>query len=92
MFVKIALFLFFFIWVRGTLFRLRYDQLMVFSWGRLFPLALVWFVLSAMVVAFQWPLAVLGWLSFLSLVVFLIYAALTAKPRPRNIPRLGAGD
>jgi len=44
------------------------------------------------VVAFQWPLAVLGWLSFLSLVVFLIYAALTAKPRPRNIPRLGAGD
>jgi NADH-quinone oxidoreductase subunit H len=92
MFVKIALFLFFFIWVRGTLFRLRYDQLMVFSWGRLFPLALVWFLLSAMVVAFQWPVAVLGWLSLLSLVLFSAYVILTAKPKPRAMPGVGAGD
>lgn len=92
MFFKIALFLFFFIWVRGTLFRLRYDQLMVFSWGRLFPLALAWFLLSAMVVAFKWPIAVLGWLSLLSLVVFMAYVVLTAKPKPRAMPRMGAGD
>ena len=92
MFVKIALFLFFFIWVRGTLFRLRYDQLMVFSWGRLFPLALVWFLLSAMVVALQWPVAVLGWLSLLSLVLFSAYVILTAKPKPRAMPGVGAGD
>ncbi len=92
MFVKIALFLFFFIWVRGTLFRLRYDQLMVFSWGRLFPLALAWFLLSAMVVAFQWPVAVLGWLSLLSLVLFSAYVILTAKPKPRAMPGVGAGD
>ncbi|WP_297853528.1 NADH-quinone oxidoreductase subunit NuoH [Meiothermus sp.] len=92
MFVKIALFLFFFIWVRGTLFRLRYDQLMVFSWGRLFPLALAWFLLSALVVAFKWPIAVLGWLSLLSLVVFLAYVLLTARPKPRAMPRMGAGD
>ncbi|ADD28627.1 NADH dehydrogenase (quinone) [Meiothermus ruber DSM 1279] len=92
MFVKIALFLFFFIWVRGTLFRLRYDQLMVFSWGRLFPLALAWFLLSALVVAFKWPVAVLGWLSLLSLVVFSAYVILTAKPKPRAMPRMGAGD
>ena len=92
MFVKIALFLFFFIWVRGTLFRLRYDQLMVFSWGRLFPLALLWFLLSAMVVALQWPVAVLGWLSLLSLVLFSAYVILTAKPKPRAMPGVGAGD
>jgi NADH-quinone oxidoreductase subunit H len=92
MFVKIALFLFFFIWVRGTLFRLRYDQLMVFSWGRLFPLALAWFLLSALVVAFKWPVAVLGWLSLLSLVIFSAYVILTAKPKPRAMPRMGAGD
>ncbi len=92
MFVKIALFLFFFIWVRGTLFRLRYDQLMVFSWGRLFPLALAWFLLSAMVVALQWPVAVLGWLSLLSLVLFSAYVILTAKPKPRAMPGVGAGD
>lgn len=91
MFVKIALFLFFFIWVRGTLFRLRYDQLMVFSWGRLFPLALAWFLLAALVVALQWPVAVLGWLSLLSLAVFSAYVILTAQPKPR-VPRMGAGD
>ncbi|GEM82807.1 MAG: NADH-quinone oxidoreductase subunit 8 [Meiothermus sp.] len=92
MFIKIALFLFFFIWVRGTLFRLRYDQLMVFSWGRLFPLALAWFLLAALVVAFKWPMAVLGWLSLLSLVVFSAYVVLTAQPKPRGLPRMGAGD
>ncbi len=92
MFVKIALFLFFFIWVRGTLFRLRYDQLMVFSWGRLFPLALAWFMLAALVVAFKLPIATLGWLSLLSLLVFSAYLILTAKPKPRVSPRMGAGD
>lgn len=89
MFVKIAFFLFFFIWVRGTLFRLRYDQLMVFSWGRLFPLALVWFLLSAGVVAFGLPLSLLAWLSLASLVGFLVYAAVTARPDPKAPSRLG---
>ncbi len=90
MFAKIALFLFFFIWVRGTLFRLRYDQLMVFSWGRLFPFALAWFMVAAFVVAFKLPIATLAWLSLLSLVVFSVYVILTAKPRA--VPRMTAGD
>lgn len=92
MFAKIALFLFFFIWVRGTLFRLRYDQLMVFSWGRLFPFALAWFMVAAFVVAFKLPTAVLGWLSLLSMIAFSIYVILNARPKPSVVPRMGAGD
>jgi NADH-quinone oxidoreductase subunit H len=38
---KVVAFSFLFIWVRGTLPRLRYDQLMHFGWKVLTPLALV---------------------------------------------------
>jgi NADH-quinone oxidoreductase subunit H len=44
---KMCLFIFFFIWVRATLPRLRYDQLMSFGWKVLLPLA----TLNALVTA-----------------------------------------
>jgi NADH-quinone oxidoreductase subunit H len=45
--VKTSFFIFFFIWVRGTLPRLRYDQLMSLGWKILLPLA----TLNALVTA-----------------------------------------
>src|SRR5215204_5597923 len=44
---KICAFLFFYIWVRGTLPRFRFDQLMNFGWKFLLPLALVSIFLTA---------------------------------------------
>jgi NADH-quinone oxidoreductase subunit H len=44
---KVLAFIFFFIWLRGTLPRLRYDQFMAFGWKRLIPIALVWIVAVA---------------------------------------------
>ena len=49
---KIAFVLFFFLWVRATFPRYRYDQLMRLGWKVFLPLSLVWVVLVAGVVEF----------------------------------------
>ena len=51
-FAKMLAALFFFIWLRGTLPRLRYDQLMAFGWKVLVPLATLNILVTAAVVAF----------------------------------------
>jgi len=48
---KVFAFLFLYIWVRGTLPRFRYDQLMAFGWKFLLPVALVNLVATAIGVA-----------------------------------------
>lgn len=44
---KVALFVLFFMWVRATMARLRYDQLMSFGWKFLLPLATLNLILTA---------------------------------------------
>lgn len=47
LFLKAFLFVTFFIWVRGTFPRYRYDQIMRLGWKVFIPLTLVWLVLVA---------------------------------------------
>ncbi|MBU4335233.1 MAG: NADH-quinone oxidoreductase subunit NuoH [Actinobacteria bacterium] len=51
--VKVWLLMFFFVWVRGTLLRFRYDQFMNLGWKVLIPVALAWLVLVIAVKALQ---------------------------------------
>ncbi|MGF1591943.1 MAG: NADH-quinone oxidoreductase subunit NuoH [Kiloniellaceae bacterium] len=55
LFAKIGLVLFFFLWVRATFPRYRYDQLMRLGWKVFLPFSLFWVVLTAgVLVAFDW--------------------------------------
>lgn len=51
--VKIFIFMFVYIWIRGTLPRFRYDQLMAFGWKFLLPLAIANIIVTSLIVALR---------------------------------------
>ncbi|TDG37249.1 NADH-quinone oxidoreductase subunit NuoH [Pedobacter changchengzhani] len=52
LFLKIVCFIFFFMWVRWTIPRFRYDQLMNLGWKVLIPLAIANIIVTGIVIAF----------------------------------------
>lgn len=52
--LKVVFFLFLYIWLRGTLPRFRFDQLMSFGWKFLLPVAIFNVILTATVLFIRW--------------------------------------
>src|SRR5580658_3216288 len=51
--IKVGAFMFFYMWLRATLPRFRYDRLMAFGWKVLLPIATLNLIITAIVVAFH---------------------------------------
>ena len=71
--VKVAVFLFLFIWIRATLPRIRYDRLMRLGWTLLLPLAVLNVIITAIVVALGWPWWINGLAGLAIIVAVLLY-------------------
>ncbi|TMC97803.1 MAG: NADH-quinone oxidoreductase subunit NuoH [Chloroflexi bacterium] len=79
--VKVAVFLFLFIWLRATLPRIRYDRLMRLGWQLLLPLAVLNVVITAIVVALGWP----WWINGLAGLAVVVAVLLFVRSRTREI-------
>ena len=62
LFIKICAFIFFFMWVRWTIPRFRYDQLMNLGWKKLIPLAIFNIIITGAAVLFLKPV-ITAWLN-----------------------------
>ena len=49
--IKVIAILFLYIWVRASVPRIRYDQLLAFNWKVLFPMSLIYMAITAVMVA-----------------------------------------
>ncbi|HEU0192142.1 MAG TPA: NADH-quinone oxidoreductase subunit NuoH [Mycobacterium sp.] len=98
--VKVWGFIFIYIWLRGTLPRLRYDQFMALGWKILIPIALTWVIVAAALRSVRndgnphWEiaLAVISTVTSLALIAFLhrqfsaVSGHLTRMTRNTRVP------
>ncbi|MGH3198140.1 MAG: NADH-quinone oxidoreductase subunit NuoH [Streptosporangiaceae bacterium] len=77
--IKVFILLFGYVWLRGTLPRVRYDQLMAIGWKVLIPVAIIWILLVATVRAWRLdthttaPYVVFGFVILLILGLFAMW-------------------
>ena len=93
--VKVLATIFFFMWIRWSFPRFRYDQLMDMAWKAMIPLGVVNLIVCAVCQEFLRPddmltRCVLGWLAVLGCVVYMATSAGASRSPARASGRDGA--
>ena len=88
-FSKVLVFFFVFVWLRGTLPRLRYDQFMQLGWKILIPVSILWILVVATlrVLSLQGAprIAVVAFSSFVVLLVMLVNFGFESAKKKREL-------
>jgi NADH-quinone oxidoreductase subunit H len=88
---KTLMFIFMFVWLRGTLPRMRYDQFMSFGWKVLIPVSLAWIVVVCVVRRLKTDgmldQNLLIWGAVAAGVVFLLTFVIPERKKPATTPR-----
>ncbi|KDN19693.1 NADH-quinone oxidoreductase subunit NuoH [Amycolatopsis rifamycinica] len=93
-FAKMFVLLFGFIWLRGTLPRLRYDQFMRLGWKVLVPLNLVWIVMVTFAKVITWnttTIIIAAVAIFIVVALFFYVRAAGREEESESIPVTGGG-
>ncbi|GLY41116.1 NADH-quinone oxidoreductase subunit H [Amycolatopsis sp. NBRC 101858] len=93
-FAKMFILLFGFIWLRGTLPRLRYDQFMRLGWKVLVPLNLVWIIMVTFAKVIAWNTAsiiIAAVALFIVIALFFYVRASGREEESETIPVTGGG-
>jgi len=84
--LKVLMFIFFFVWLRGTMPRMRYDQFMKLGWKILIPASLVWILLLASIRVLSTEVAdtrrVLLYVGTATLLLLLVLTFLPERAKP----------
>ncbi|HEX6929940.1 MAG TPA: NADH-quinone oxidoreductase subunit NuoH [Gammaproteobacteria bacterium] len=80
-FIKMAIFIYAFLWLRATFPRYRYDQIMRLGWKVFIPVTIVWLMVMGLFIVMGWEWITLGYVVLAGSALLLLLGRVTAPKK-----------